>query len=446
MMAEVYLTRLVDKESYIRCFQNILNSYDCPQYHELLGDAYLHIKNVNSALFCFEKAMERKPRDERLINKMGNTLLAKGDNKLACQFFENHLRNEPNRISLRYALIMLYLKICSPKAADLLDDSVVFVEQLMSRNDRYLESGVKYLLSFSEFYEQLSNLNKYESTMYLVEKFQLKIVESCKNNRLDQRLEDSKKTMAEIYVKLAEIFERKNNTCNGSNVFGYFQQALEFDPSNSNAILGMAYFYEKQRNYAECKRYCSLIDCDESLFTTAKVLEYESNYGAALKIYEKLAMKNYQNTQWSSAYIYLLIRLGEMQKGEKFLDDRICSEKGSFSFLKGLICRCRGENMEAIKFFNQSRGDPLLRKDALLNMIQIYLSFDKLYLLVNNISKEESHNLQVARHLIKELEDNYENDISISIYQDYISLFQDSHSSQKIIHQLANKLNDQKVR
>ena len=102
--------------------------------------------------------------------------------------------------------------------------------------------------------------------------------------------------------------------------------------------------------------------------------------------------------------------------------------------------------MEAIKFFNQSRGDPLLRKDALLNMIQIYLSFDKLYLLVNNISKEESHNLQVARHLIKELEDNYENDISISIYQDYISLFQDSHSSQKIIHQLANKLNDQKVR
>lgn len=74
-LAQIYLKERMDKRAYLQCYQEMVNMNPGPDSYILLGDAYMHILEPDTALESYEKALQMNPKDPFLMSKMGSALV-----------------------------------------------------------------------------------------------------------------------------------------------------------------------------------------------------------------------------------------------------------------------------------------------------------------------------------------------------------------------------------
>jgi tetratricopeptide repeat protein 21B len=74
-MADIYLKVLNDRQSYARCYKEIVDAEPALSSFLLLGDAYLNIQEPELSVNVFKTALEVFPREFSLHGKIGKALI-----------------------------------------------------------------------------------------------------------------------------------------------------------------------------------------------------------------------------------------------------------------------------------------------------------------------------------------------------------------------------------
>lgn len=74
-MANIYLKVLNDRQSYARCYKEIVDAEPSLSSFLLLGDAYLDIEEPELSVAVYKTALEVFPREFSLHGKIGKALM-----------------------------------------------------------------------------------------------------------------------------------------------------------------------------------------------------------------------------------------------------------------------------------------------------------------------------------------------------------------------------------
>jgi tetratricopeptide repeat protein 21B len=74
-MADIYLTVLNDRQSYARCYKEIVDAEPNLSSFLLLGDAYIKIEEPELSVDVYKTALEVFPRELSLHGKIGKALI-----------------------------------------------------------------------------------------------------------------------------------------------------------------------------------------------------------------------------------------------------------------------------------------------------------------------------------------------------------------------------------
>lgn len=70
ILADVYLTHLKDRRQYAKCYTDLIESNPSLENYKLLGDAFLKIHEPEDAATAFEKALQLKPDDDKIVRSL----------------------------------------------------------------------------------------------------------------------------------------------------------------------------------------------------------------------------------------------------------------------------------------------------------------------------------------------------------------------------------------
>jgi tetratricopeptide (TPR) repeat protein len=166
---------------------------------------------------------------------------------------------------------------------------------------------------------------------------------------LDSELED----IVNKGVKLMD-------SANPKEVIKYFDQVLEVDPENINALNNKGYLLNIQGKYDDALVYLDkalLIDPNfiPALVNKGNSLCYRGKYDEAMNYYDKVLEMDYKNFNALNNKGYALLTIGDFAKAQKYLDKalKIEPENPLVIYNKGFFYEKKRDYKEALKWYNK---------------------------------------------------------------------------------------------
>lgn len=168
-----------------------------------------------------------------------------------------------------------------------------------------------------------------------------------------------------------------------------YQEAIQQNPHNSKAMLGIAKIMlnrgEKEQCQNQCKKILTAVpDTEDAAILLSEVLfstSIDDPINAVKPLKELLSM-NPNNYNVLEKAITLLRRAGQLIEAIPLLNaaklaDRRCTSHPGYNYCEGLYARFTNDIVKAILCFNLSRKDDKWGISALTHMIELYLNPDQ---------------------------------------------------------------------
>jgi tetratricopeptide repeat protein 21B len=444
-MGEIYLTHLMDRRHYTKCYMDLIKSNETVENYRLVGDAMMRIQEPEEAIQFYEKALQNS-EDSSLVREIGHALVMTHDYKRAIKYYENALDVDPKQMLLREDLTNLYIKLGEYEEAKRILTLAIQIlrEETSSKTKSNTQPNLKTQCSHVTMLLLLSQVLLDENKSWKLSKnekakefflhageLQSQIIEKKREMRSDQ-IDAEKEVLADINYRLGEYAELREN--NMKDAEDYYTEALRAAPANKKALLSLAKLYMRKGEYDQCSHYCQkLLKVDPSnefsSFMLADIMLIKSNPEQAINCYKNLLANEANNYKALAQLIVLLRRAGRLPDAPAFLEaaSKRCprSIEAGLAYAKGLYCRYTGQAQDALRNFNLGRQDGVFGRDSLINMIELYLNPDDdvLWSTSDQNIKVNEECLGAAESLIKEFKERAPQDPLVGIYEAYSGIF-----------------------
>jgi tetratricopeptide repeat protein 21B len=270
-MADIYLTQLMDRKNYTKCYMEVLDSEGSMQNYKMVANALMNIQEPEEAIKFYEKALLIN-NDTAIVREIGQALVMTHDYNRAIRYYENALREDPKLLDLRTDLAELYIKL---KAFE--DAKRVLIDALKSLkhfdvNDVEVKSkNVGYLLMMARvFLEEDMQMGDWkfkpnqDAKQALIEarSLQQEVIEKCRELSSD-KIDTERALLAEINFKLGKYLDERENNPDASSQA--LNDCLTRKDDHQEAILSLAKLAQARGDNDQCVQYCQrLLKIDPS--------------------------------------------------------------------------------------------------------------------------------------------------------------------------------------
>lgn len=185
-LAGIFLNDTVDKKSYIKCYEDLVQTNPTSETHILLADAYMEVLDTERAIESYKHAVSFNPKDPQLLLKYGEALFLIHDFSGAVEFFKNAIR-ETGNAEIKLHLADVYLKLKRYSEAEKLLVNEVESEKRKAADDVVaLKYKTRLLMLLATVYDKSGNVTQALSSLRDARDTQLRIkkwliLEGCCN-------------------------------------------------------------------------------------------------------------------------------------------------------------------------------------------------------------------------------------------------------------------------
>jgi tetratricopeptide repeat protein 21B len=197
-------------------------------------------------------------------------------------------------------------------------------------------------------------------------------------------MEREKLILSDISVQLGGYFADGGEVKNAEQTF---LEAIQQNPHNTKAMLGLARILYERGDREQCQAQCVKIltavpTAEEAAILLSEVVFHSDQPENAVKPLQdllKLVPNNYVALEKAIA---LLRRAGQLELAQPLLAsaesaDRRCQSHAGFHYCHGQYARFTNDIGKAISEFNLARKDEVWGAAALTHMIELYLNPDQ---------------------------------------------------------------------
>ncbi|XP_014235070.1 tetratricopeptide repeat protein 21B-like [Trichogramma pretiosum] len=377
-LAEIYLKERKDRNSFAKCFRDLVANCPGPETNAMLGDAYLSIQEPERAIEAYELSLQHRPRDRIIARKMGQALVKTHQYAKAIAYYKEAVsKDDCQDLKLDMAQLLMKLKQFDEAEAALLED----LNEARGSNDILaLEIRGKQLLLLAQVRERSGNIKGALSTLKEAKENQVRYVQRAS---LLPNLLDQKNVLADICFTMAEHMYSMRDY---AQAVEHYKEALTYKPNDVKALLSLAKLYMQMNELEKCTQYCKMLLNADSNNEAACVMMADLafrkvDFDTAAFHFKQLLLQ--KPTYWTA-----LARLIEVSRRTGNVDDldewlhrakqsmRSGKIEAGYYYCAGLLDWRTNRLSSALKNFNAARRDLEWGQQAIYNMIEICLDPD----------------------------------------------------------------------
>eukprot|EP00931_Biecheleriopsis_adriatica_P087453 TRINITY_DN61918_c0_g1_i1.p1 TRINITY_DN61918_c0_g1~~TRINITY_DN61918_c0_g1_i1.p1 ORF type:complete len:1362 (+),score=379.50 TRINITY_DN61918_c0_g1_i1:247-4086(+) len=478
-MADIYLKHRKDKKAYARCYKAIVDHAPTVQNYLTLGDALLSIQEPADAIKAFQQAMdiEKGRGDPGLVQKIGKAMMQTHDYQRAIEYYHEALRKHPSQQELRQDLARLYKRLQRwEDAIRELEEALQAVMEESFKSTKYrVDTLVQLAKVHSDFADSRANSGGVSGAVPQCSEC-LRQARDLLNELLSQvRVEDEDQVRmlraesAELNFMLGEYYEMRER--NLEYAVGYYGETLRHDDTHEKSILALARIHLHKNELDICEKQLMTLLRVDPANEEASMLMAELNmmlaaqggrsdggaqeYKDATFYYQALLDKKPCNYTALSKLIFLLRRAGRLRDAPRYISaaEKACTRsperEAGLRFCRGTYYRWISKPQDALVELNFARRDPDFRVEALIHMIEIYLTPDPNAGLeaLDPAAEALTENLREVDNLIKELSQVHKQSWNprLKVYQCQSLMFTKQKTNvERALQQLMDIYNDKK--
>ncbi|KAF0296468.1 Tetratricopeptide repeat protein 21B [Amphibalanus amphitrite] len=383
-MAEIYFDYLKDRRMYAAMYKEIVDQIPTPASYLMLGDAYMTILEPDKAIEVYESALKRNPRDHDLALKMGRALVKTHHYGKAINYYKEAIKvGEDN--NLRYDMAELQMRM---RQYDKAEKTVVqAMEKIKGEDNSSLASLImqaQLLKLLAKIHDLVGDVNKSIGTLKEANEVQVRVLKRVQMEQPDS-VAEHKTRATEICCTMSERYQSQRNY---EQAIKYYQEALQHQPDDANALLALARLYMQTGDLDQCQYTCMTLlrlDKENDLATVMMAdLSFRRNdYETAMFHFQELLTRRPDYFAALARLVEVMRRTGHLEKVPDYLEKaEKASQRGTtepgLAFCKALYEWYSSNPNGALKYFNQSRRDPEWGQRAIYHMINICLNPDNM--------------------------------------------------------------------
>lgn len=420
--AKIYLTKLNDKNTYIRCFKQMVQSVPSKTNFVLLGDALLKVKRFDEAVQFFHSALNSDPSDQTVALHLARALLIVHDYDSAINAYLHAIQVGNNDPHSQLELCRAFVKLRR------LEEARDLAMEAMQNIDA--ESGDwESQAASADFYELLSIIDaKNGETEQSSEELNdaLSLYE-----RLTQqgRVDIPGDSVAQLKIKAAALYQKAAEMClqrdDTQSAVEAYEKALDLDPGSSKILLALGRLHLDRGENDKCRDVCQqLLRADVNCEDAALMLADVSSSDTVEDLEEAFSR--------SPTFYRTLVRLiekcaraGELDRVPQ-LFEKCPTECAGLYFCKGLYNVYMGLPQPALNFFNKCRPDPEWGTQALILIFMIYANPNRKFVWCETKPLATAKDLEAAKKILGKFDPTI---IDIPQYQAQLLLSQNTQDS-----------------
>ena len=455
IMADVYLNHLMDRRHYAKCYKDLIDNNASFDNYKLLGDALMRIQEPEDAIMAYSEANKINNKDENIVRDMGKALVATHNYLRASDYYENALRQSPNRVDLKLDLGNLYILINNFKRASELLTFETFADDFQAPNVDTMKRNVQGFLSIYKLNlkkQGVNDLRPNDTAKKGIEKAiqaQIDVIERCK---IEGGFIDKEKAyLAELYQEYAKYnvnYEKDDNSA-----LGNFDKANKALPENEKILCAMAEIFLRIGDKASCESRAMAVlkmnpNSNLASYLISEILLQNDESSKALTQFQKILEENPDNYSILAKLIEFFKRIGKLEESKVFLDK--CQGRAANTNDPGL-CYCRGlyqkyirNPQEALKEFNKAKRASAFKEDSVAHMIDILLNPEQeLYFSSSEdascLKSIDNDSLRAAEGLLRDLQVR-SNSPKAQVLEAYVIMFAKKNGPETAVNKLSELL------
>ena len=228
--ANILLHICHNKESFVKCFQDLANKNNNSDSFMRLGDAYIQIQAPGVAVTTYERAHQLNPDNEVLVMKIGTALIGMHQFKRAQDYYEQAHFSMPQNWLICKILSSLYSRLGQH------DKAAAVLLQIKGDTEQTLES-VLGLLDVATALREKGEFNNAENIINEAKNIQKELaIQDCTEHK-----RNSFHVMkANVMRKLGKLSEYKSDLSFSEEM--YFK-VLKLKNKDEDSMLSLAYIY-----------------------------------------------------------------------------------------------------------------------------------------------------------------------------------------------------------
>jgi len=460
-MANIYLSKMMDRRQYAKCYSDIVEANPSTENYVLLGAALMKIQEPEEAIKAYEKALESKSDDPVLAREIGKALVQTHDYQRATNYYETALRADPRKADLRIDLARLYLRLkdynqCMRVLSEAID-AAAHEEQDFSSLSRIVQAHLltaRTHLLLNQNSMELRAINEVEMAYADALKNQSNIIELHRDIGAHE-MQNQRELLSEIHYKSGEYYEGRIKDLD--RAFSCYMESLRYNDRNEKSIMALAHLHVKKGELDLAQNHCNNMlrinpSHEGASVMLAELMLQKQESEKAVFYLKQLLDNKADNYRILSQLIQLVRRAGNLEEAEKYLKMAEKASKKSndagLYYCKGLFHRYKGEPQLALQSFNNSRRDGVFGEESINNMVEIYLNPDNEPLWANSendsIKLPSQSSLKAVGELITELKEKGFNP-RIVVYETYsMMITREKRAIESAIQKLQELLNTRK--
>ncbi|XP_011499616.1 PREDICTED: tetratricopeptide repeat protein 21B-like [Ceratosolen solmsi marchali] len=377
-LADIHLQRRKDRNSFAKCFRDLVENCPGSETYNMLGDAYMSIQEPERAIEAYELSQKNNPKNKALAKKMGIALMKTHQYSKAISYYKEVVKVEGCR-ELKLDMAELLMKL---KQFDKAEEALV--EELNDGrgvNDiQTLEMRGKQLLLLAKVREKAGNLKGALTTLSEAKENQVRYAQRA---TMLPNLLDQKNVLADICFTMAE---HSSSIRQFIPAVDYYKETLSYKPNDVKALLSLAKLYMQMNELDKCTQYCQILlntdpNNEAACVMMADLAFRKVDFDTAAFHFRQLLLQ--KPTYWTALarLIEVSRRTGNIDDLSEWLTraesamDRAKPDPG-FYYCSGLLDWRIGKLGSALTKFNAVRRDPEWGQQAIYNMIEICLDPD----------------------------------------------------------------------
>ncbi|KAH0786423.1 TPR Domain containing protein [Histomonas meleagridis] len=432
--AKIYLTKLNDKTSYIKCLKKMAETVPNKTNYLLLGEALMKVKRFNEVVKYFKSALSFEPNDPNVALQYARSLMIIHNYDSALNAYQHAIEVSHNdfHAQLEYCKALFKLHRYE-ESRNVITDSMDEIN--LETNDWESQS------IYADFYELLSNIDEknqdYEQCIDELSDAISIYDKLTSNNRIDipmDSLLQIKNKASIAYQRFAEIQAINNDKVKAIEAL---EKALEFNPGSPKILLKLGQLHLENNDKESCQNVCQKLlnsnpDCEEAALMLADISSSDMNddlkeiflkkptfYRTLVRVIEKSAQS------------------GELNSIEELFEKCVETESAGYNFCQGLYNIYKGAPQTALNYLNLCRSDPEWNTQALTLIFLIYVNPNRKYVWCEKKPLATSKDLEAAKKVLSRIDLN-----DIRQYNALILLSQNTDESVNEALKIYNECDD----
>ncbi|XP_058794945.1 tetratricopeptide repeat protein 21B-like [Phymastichus coffea] len=411
-LADIHLNHRKDRNSFAKCFRDLVENCPGSETYRMLGDAYLAIQEPERAIEAYEFSLKNNPKDKNLMCKMGKALIKTHQFVKAINFYKDAVKQEGCRdLKLDMSDLLMKLKQFDKAEETLLEE---LNEGRGATDIATLETRGKQLLLLAKVREKAGKLQGALNTLKEAKDNQVRYLQRA---TMLPNLLDQKNVLADICFTMAE---HATSIRDFNQAVDHYKEVLTYKPNDVKALLSLAKLHMQMNDLEMCTHYCQILlnadpNNEAACVMMADLAFRKVDFDTAAFHFRQLLLQ--KPTYWTALarLIEVSRRTGNIEDlGEWLTRAESVMEKpeAGFYYCSGLLDWRTGKFNSALRNFNAARRDSEWGQQAIYNMIEICLDPDDDNNVVSSeifsdddadITDSRSLALKSAQHLLQEL-------------------------------------------